>query len=1096
MDENSDEETTIHRPPRKRQERKTADPVDKTIPRAIAGQLPATSENPSTLYLHAPQNSDRLQYNGKPLCYPENYTAYLKFPQDYNFLPNQRNIVREMWNRCFYGKDYAGALTCLKTLSEIEYVHAEDLEKLLDILEHANLPSGFGLDGAILLFQQHLQVMSDRVRGIILKSFIRLLLVQDDVKNAKNILRRFRTDTSGEQQVYFLVCDALLSCYQLVKEAESVIAWSTSLKEQLKELPIMGEIFFDPLLFYFPVKFLYHLSKGHLNETVLTDQSGGSSQIGKFELEKRKLVVSSLLQEAHRAFVMTRSTLDVQSMVDFQLWQAAFLLGFNMPEQVLDLTKGMLQNAEQFPQPLIPHHKSVIQQICNAVSRMITLFSPLSMAGSSFDPSLLQDLIIFQMPSISTSSAEALQPSEVFDSFSAEEVYQHWFRCFYGLESINCCLRYLSNYVEYHTESPLSLYEHRNRWMVWKMLASLLGPLPTYCDDWAPIDIRHPVGYHIPEIVYANQLYANIDHQEYLHSRLHSQVNNGNKNSRYPSQRSCLLEFREQCQWWLESVLSVSQLDDFSNTLIEQDMEEVLEAIDEIRKSKEKAKNDLNSSFLNEGLYEDENVHLDITSFETFLPPQSYSEVFNHPFEYWQRLREHLSALIVIPDYELEDTMNETVIHNTTFNLSSADALEGKNYDPIVDFGSIDKRESSLFHKPHSSVMHLLFSKFSTTQDSSQDGEDWLPFGPQFDPLSKSLHGSTASFIQELLAMILNRTGSDHSRIQLHQFSSISSLASHVITTNMGEIIEDGGGMKDLIRKSEDILSLYYEQMRKGLSLPFHRFSLTTRMVDAYQRPVHALCYSSAPLPGQPTYRQVYVSFPFQSHHESKNNDDGNNGDMMKEDIDVPSHQKNSRNKSRRFADIRQRQQLFERMRCYDSGDLEQMTFQALVAAHLLDQDNYYTVRVVQILCHHVLRSELVNDNESTATECLVYLAINRINLRRCIAKGLEFACRNIPVDQAPPSFFLNGKSGPLRSREFEEEPKTSKKDSNSAVNSATEPNHSLSLKEIVAEKRKARQKEREQMMTIYRDTAHEIELIGSVHTFYDPIQFEPRKAL
>lgn len=133
-DENSDEETTNHRPPRKRQERKTADPVDKTIPRleyhfvyyklrfvhclpcnnvyrAIAGQLPATSENPSTLYLHAPQNSDRLQYNGKPLCYPENYTAYLKFPQDYNFLPNQRNIVREMWNRCFYGKDYAGALT-------------------------------------------------------------------------------------------------------------------------------------------------------------------------------------------------------------------------------------------------------------------------------------------------------------------------------------------------------------------------------------------------------------------------------------------------------------------------------------------------------------------------------------------------------------------------------------------------------------------------------------------------------------------------------------------------------------------------------------------------------------------------------------------------------------------------------------------------------------------------------------------------------------------------------------------------------------------------------------------------------------------------
>jgi hypothetical protein len=78
--------------------------------RPILSSLPPTSENPTHLYRSAPNHSEQLFYNEKPLLFAQNYVTYLKFPQDHNFLPNQKQLLRELWSRCYYGKDYVGAI--------------------------------------------------------------------------------------------------------------------------------------------------------------------------------------------------------------------------------------------------------------------------------------------------------------------------------------------------------------------------------------------------------------------------------------------------------------------------------------------------------------------------------------------------------------------------------------------------------------------------------------------------------------------------------------------------------------------------------------------------------------------------------------------------------------------------------------------------------------------------------------------------------------------------------------------------------------------------------------------------------------------------
>lgn len=57
------------------------------------------------------QHSEDLLYNGKVLLYAQNHTSYQDFPQEEEaFLLRQRTLLREVWLRCFYGKDFPGAL--------------------------------------------------------------------------------------------------------------------------------------------------------------------------------------------------------------------------------------------------------------------------------------------------------------------------------------------------------------------------------------------------------------------------------------------------------------------------------------------------------------------------------------------------------------------------------------------------------------------------------------------------------------------------------------------------------------------------------------------------------------------------------------------------------------------------------------------------------------------------------------------------------------------------------------------------------------------------------------------------------------------------
>lgn len=1056
---------------------------------------------------------------------------------------NQRQHIRNLWQRCYLAKDYVGAimvspssfldshrwliallsfLQALSTLAEVDHVTPEDLEKLLEMLDYADVPQGVGLDGSMLLFQQHMQTMNGHIRGIVLKAFIQFLFGQGDVKSAKNILRKFRTHTSIDFQAHLLVCDTLLSCYQLQREAEILMDVPGLQDLAFTTFPSMGEILHDPLLFYFPVKLLYHFSKGHLDSTLSTQTSSSSSSAAaastsakRSDVEKRKVQVLSLLKEAHTNFVMANATSAVIGMVDFQAWHLAFLLGSHATDKVATSMTNFLNAANDSTlftnsteQQLI---KERLFQLCSRVRLLFSSSSPLYAEENSetgqkqVDNDMIRmqhELIYMCLPSAKLqveSESTAEQPLKI-DEYSSEEVYVHWFRCFHGLESISSCAQYLGNYLEYQTHVPQHIYDYRQRWIVWRMLASLLDTLPVYLSDTDPFEIHHPIGQFIPEIVYANQLYANINHRDDIERRrrLHDKWNAKHGSDRFggdgkQGSSAWIKAFSTERRWWLETLLSANQLGDFSEGLIEYDMKDVLPVLDSARRKREKdAKAQVHGSERDDGdMNDDDDISkhsdeddagIDLSSFEAWAPPAVYSEAFKHPVEYWEDLRGAMSRLVTLPSGGLDDNGHESMLYTSYFQSqgNGDDDVDGI-LDPLVDFPALPEVQSTL----------------KALDSATNSSQDWLPFGTQFYWRSND----SEDIFRELYAISLRNHGGDHERLSLplrlpiptqgdvqeSEESSMAMTENCLDDATVEELIADFGRQSELRRLPHDILAMYYEMLRESSGSPLHSFSMATMILDPALRPAHALWITSLSVTGQPTFRMAQIPPPLLDTSMDKDGEDKAGPDDAK--TQRPLHYYNTK----KNASASQRLHQYELMQCYGSGDLELLTFQALVAAHLSDQDNFFTVRVVQILCHHVLRAELVNDNPATAVECLAYLAARNVNVRRCIAKGLEYACRRIPVDQPAPLYYLNGRTGPLQSEEFNENHKdsTQRKKNNSQVDSATQASSEESL---VQRRQQRRREEREKMIVAHRDYAHEIELVAGQHTVYDPIQFEPRK--
>lgn len=991
------------------------------------------------------------------------------------------------------------------------------MEKLLEMLDHADVAQGIGLDGSMLLFQQHMLTMNGHIRGIVLKAFIQFLFGQGDVKSAKNILRKFRTHTSIDFQAHLLVCDTLLSCYQLQREAEVLMDVPGLQDVAYTTFPSMGEILHDPLLFYFPVKLLYHFSKGHLDPTLSTQTSSSSASTAapakRSDVEKRKVQVLSLLKEAHTNFVMANATSAVIGMVDFQAWHLAFLLGSHATDKVATSMTNLLNAANDSTlftnateQQLI---KERLFQICSRVRLLFSSSSPLY-AEENNETGLKQvdndmvrmqhELIYMCLPSTKPQVESASTPERPprVDEYSSEEVYLHWFRCFHGLESISSCAQYLGNYLEYQTHVPQHIYDYRQRWIVWRMLASLLDTLPTYLSDTDPFEIHHPIGQFIPEIVYANQLYANINHRDDIERRrrLHDTWNAKHGSDRFggdnkQGQSPWIKAFCTERRWWLETLLAANQLSDFSDGLIEYDMKDVLPILDSVRRKREKdahaqghsSERDDGDMDEDDGQSHEDDAGIDLSSFEAWVPPAAYSEAFKHPVEYWEDLRGAMARLVTLPNGGLNDNGHESMLYTSYFQSqgNADDDIDGI-LDPLVDFPALPEVNSTL----------------KALGPETNSPQDWLPFGMQFYWQSND----SEDLFRELYAISLRNHGGDHERLSLplrlpvptqgdvqeNQQSSSVPMENCLDDATVEQLVADFGGQSELRRLPHDILAMYYEMLRESSGLPLHSFSMATMILDPALRPAHALWITSLSVTGQPNFRMAQIPPPLL---DTSMDEDGE-GKAGSDDAKTqrrPLHYYNAK----KNATASQRLHQYELMQCYGSGDLELLTFQALVAAHLSDQDNFFTVRVVQILCHHVLRAELVNDNPATAVECLAYLAARNVNIRRCIAKGLEYACRRIPVDQPAPLYYLNGRTGPLQGDEFNENYKDAaqRKKKNSQVDSTTQISSQESL---VQRRQQRRREEREKMIVAHRDYAHEVELVAGQHTVYDPIQFEPRK--
>jgi hypothetical protein len=100
---------------------------------------------------------------------------------------------------------------------------------------------------------------------------------------------------------------------------------------------------------------------------------------------------------------------------------------------------------------------------------------------------------------------------------------------------------------------------------------------------------------------------------------------------------------------------------------------------------------------------------------------------------------------------------------------------------------------------------------------------------------------------------------------------------------------------------------------------------------------------------------------------------------------------------------------------------LEMMTYKALLRAHMDTQDNLFTIRAIQLLLFHAVRSvDIVSafnekyldrnreiyDPKAVATDCLVFLLHNNINIGRALRIGQYFADRDVDFQAAPTQYF------------------------------------------------------------------------------------------
>lgn len=120
-----------------------------------------------------------------------------------------------------------------------------------------------------------------------------------------------------------------------------------------------------------------------------------------------------------------------------------------------------------------------------------------------------------------------------------------------------------------------------SHWLLWKLLAILLGPLPRTAADDEAVAFNAEIGDYLIPIVIAKEQYVKLGESSKTtdmlnHNSSNEAIAEAVEEASKPELVSTHSSFHEDRQWWTESILSGSQLDEFANSVLSFEVDEIL----------------------------------------------------------------------------------------------------------------------------------------------------------------------------------------------------------------------------------------------------------------------------------------------------------------------------------------------------------------------------------------------------------------------------------------------------------------------------------------------------------------------------------------
>eukprot|EP01034_Spumella_vulgaris_P021526 gene21526-27561_t len=563
----------------------------------------------SKFYRDCPES--RIKYNDNVLPYVDGYPNYVRFPQlESPVLSQQRDLVRTLWEQCFFGRDYEGACLALEVLSEIDSIELTDFAQFVDMLQYTENPQAT-LKALIQKTIKHRLVKSsEHQRSSLLGIFVEQLLLQGDVTSAHSLLQGRMADPAFTATEYLLV----------VTECGLDLT-----------MPTLQDICSDPLEMYKSILLAYSCttrqtvedSRGNSNR--LSFSASQASQRKGLHSNTRQLC-RNLLNDLKTAFGKCNLMGRRCPWIDMHAIYVAYLEATDSHRQahkyiqnlsVVFLSKGdsaiKVEGARQ-PQQDLPGGDLSLQYHA-LVARYLSRFS-LSLEEDELNGEAMHSreyrLFIRAIEGL-TLPAEVEKSSAIFSLNIVNVESLYYALQLYQLDRVTKpqLIGIISDSIESCPPTAQSMHGlHDNNafcgynlmhWFLWSLLAELLGAvsktdLVAVISSDSDLALRLPIGVEqarkrprAAKTVDEDDIYGGDDEEE----------EEEEQDVKY-NPHTFKAHFSSDRQWWRSSLLSASQLgEELSDSVLE------FEAVDLLNKRDESSEDNLDErlSVENAGSY-------------------------------------------------------------------------------------------------------------------------------------------------------------------------------------------------------------------------------------------------------------------------------------------------------------------------------------------------------------------------------------------------------------------------------------------------------------------------------------------------------------